>query len=160
MKCQRIFSHNFLYLSFSTKGNVPKIVSNPIKGLKNLPELKKESRPISVQEAKQILEHSNEFWRRIWYAYFATGLRKMELANLLFTDNDWGAREIVVRGTCPKAAGKDEFQSMISCTKFFCTSSERHQIGRQGAGPIRKLPTELRNDFHQTMFLSRRPIRH
>ena len=81
-----------------------KIGSNPIKGLKKLPEFKKESRAISVQEAKQILEHSNEFWRRIWYAYFATGLRKMELANLLFTDIDWGAREIVVRATLSKSS--------------------------------------------------------
>ena len=81
-----------------------KIGSNPIKGLKKLPEFKKESRAISVQEAKQILEHSNEFWRRIWYAYFTTGLRKMELANLLFTDIDWGAREIVVRATLSKSS--------------------------------------------------------
>ena len=79
-----------------------KIGFNPIKGLQKLPEFKKESRALSLREARLILEHSNEFWQRIWYAYFATGLRKMELANLLFTDIDWEAREIIVRATTAK----------------------------------------------------------
>lgn len=80
-----------------------KIGFNPIKGLQKLPEFKRESRPLSTQEARLILEHSNEFWRRIWYAYFVTGVRKMELANLLFTDIDWEAREIIVRATTSKS---------------------------------------------------------
>ena len=79
-----------------------KISSNPIKGLKKLPEYKKESRALSIHEAKLILESSTEFWRRIWYAFFTTGMRKMELANLLFTDIDWEAREIIVRASTAK----------------------------------------------------------
>ena len=80
-----------------------KIGFNPISGVKKLPEFKRESRALSIREAKLILEHSNEFWRRIWYAYFVLGLRKMELANLLFTDIDWEAREIVVRANTTKS---------------------------------------------------------
>lgn len=79
-----------------------KIGSNPIASLKKLPESKKEERALELREAKLIFKYSTGHWRRIWYAYFVTGLRKMELANLLFTDIDWEAREIVVRATLTK----------------------------------------------------------
>ena len=55
-----------------------------------------------MREAQLIFKSSTDFWRRIWYAYFTTGMRKAELANLLFTDIDWDAREIVVRATLTK----------------------------------------------------------
>ena len=79
-----------------------KIGSNPILGLKKLPEFKKEERALRMSETQLIFKNSSLFWMRIWYAYFTTGLRKMELANLLFTDIDWEAREIVVRATLTK----------------------------------------------------------
>lgn len=79
-----------------------KIGSNPISALMKLPEVKKEERALELWEAEKIFITSTEHWRRIWYAYFATGLRKMELANLLFTDIDWEAREIIVRETLTK----------------------------------------------------------
>ena len=79
-----------------------KIGSNPIAGLKKLHESKKEERALEMWEAQLIFKSSTLFWMRIWYAYFTTGLRKMELANLLFTDIDWEAREIVVRATLTK----------------------------------------------------------
>ena len=80
------------------------IAFNPISGLKKLPEFKKEERALDMAEAQLIFEQSTVLWRRIWYAYFATGLRKMELANLLFTDIDWEAREIVIRATLAKSS--------------------------------------------------------
>lgn len=79
-----------------------KIGSNPIRSLKKLREFKKEERPLELWEAQLIFETSTEHWRRIWYAYFTTGLRKMELANLLFSDIDWKLNEIVVRATLTK----------------------------------------------------------
>ena len=79
-----------------------KIGSNPIKNLKKLREQKKEERALEVSEMQEILFNSTEHWRRIWNAYFASGLRKMELANLLFSDIDWDAKEIIVRATLTK----------------------------------------------------------
>lgn len=79
-----------------------KIGSNPIEGLKKLPEFKKEERALELAETALIFKTSTEHWRRIWYAYFTTGLRKMEIANLLFTDVDWKAKEIIVRATLTK----------------------------------------------------------
>ena len=79
-----------------------KIGSKPIAGLKKLREFKKEERALQPSETQLIFNESSLFWRRIWYAYFTTGLRKMELVNLLFTDIDWEAREIIVRATLTK----------------------------------------------------------
>ena len=79
-----------------------KIGSNPIDGVKKLREFKKEERALKPSETQLVFEKSNIFWRRIWYAYFTTGLRKMELANLLLSDIDWDAREIIVRATLTK----------------------------------------------------------
>ena len=78
------------------------IGSNPIVGMKKLPEQKKEGRALKTCEAELIFHNSTLHYRRIWYAYFTTGLRKMELANLLFTDIDWEAREIIMRATLTK----------------------------------------------------------
>lgn len=36
---------------------------------------------------------SSQPWRDIWYAYRVTGLRKMELARLVFSDVDGYSRE-------------------------------------------------------------------
>ena len=79
-----------------------KIRDNPISSLRDLPESKKEERALEMWEVELIFKNSTEHWRRILYAYFATGLRKTELANLLFTDIDWEAREIIVRKTLTK----------------------------------------------------------
>ena len=79
-----------------------KISSNPIAKLKKLREFQKEERALKASETQLIFENSTLFWRRIWYAYFTTGLRKMELANLLFSDVDWESREIIVRATLTK----------------------------------------------------------
>ena len=78
------------------------IGSNPIEGMKKLPEQKMEERALEIREARLIFQNSTLHFMRIWYAYFTTGLRKMELANLLFTDIDWESREIIVRATLTK----------------------------------------------------------
>lgn len=79
-----------------------RIGSNPILGVKPLPEKSKEARALRPDEVRDLLDSSPPHWRDIWYAYFTTGLRKMELANLLFTDVDWSAHEIIIRGTTTK----------------------------------------------------------
>ncbi len=79
-----------------------KIGSNPIAGLKPLPEDPKEARALRPEEVQALLDAANSHWRNLWYAYLTTGLRKMELANLLFSDIDWTARELIVRASSAK----------------------------------------------------------
>jgi len=79
-----------------------RIGSNPIIGVKPLPETPKEARALRPDEVQALLAASTPHWREIWYAYLTTGLRKMELANLLFTDIDWSARELIIRASTAK----------------------------------------------------------
>jgi len=87
---------------FNWAVNRKKIGSNPILGLKPLPEECKEAKALEPDEVRSLLNVSTPHWRDIWYAYLTTGLRKMELADLLFTDIDWQARELVVRSSSAK----------------------------------------------------------
>lgn len=80
-----------------------KIGSNPIAGISKLPEYAKESRALEPEEVSAILKCSSEHWRRVWYAYFVSGTRKMELANSLFTDVDWKSKELVIRASNSKS---------------------------------------------------------
>jgi integrase len=82
------------------------IGSNPMAGIKPLAHQKKDGRPLDDDEVARLLEHSRQPWRDIWYAFLVTGMRKDELASLLFTDVDWEARELIVRGY--NAKGKRE----------------------------------------------------
>lgn len=74
-----------------------KVGFNPIKKLSKLKEYPRDSRALEPEEVKALMECSTEFWRRVWYAYLASGTRKMELANSLFTDVDWKQRVLIVR---------------------------------------------------------------
>jgi integrase len=74
------------------------IGSNPVRGIKPLPhDHKKEGRALTDDEVRRLLDRSRQPWRDIWYAFLVTGLRKEELAGLLFSDVDWDARELIVR---------------------------------------------------------------
>ena len=79
-----------------------KIGSNPIAKISKLPEYPKESRALEPEEVEALLRCSTDHWRRIWYAYLASGLRKMELANTLFTDVDCKSQELIVRASYSK----------------------------------------------------------
>ena len=74
-----------------------KIGSNPVIGLSKLPEFPRESRALEPEEVDAILKCTSEHWRRVFYAYFTSGTRKMELANAVFSDVDWKSRELIVR---------------------------------------------------------------
>ena len=74
-----------------------KIGSNPITNIAKLPEYPRESRALEAHEVESLLKCSTEHWRRVWYGYLASGTRKMELANILFTDVDWQAKELIIR---------------------------------------------------------------
>jgi integrase len=71
--------------------NVAMIAGNPLVGLKPLRhDHPKDGRPLTDFEVGRLLDKSPQPWRDIWYAYLVTGLRKSELAHLLFHDIDLG----------------------------------------------------------------------
>jgi integrase/recombinase XerD len=79
------------------------IGSNPLAGLKPLRhDHPKEGRALAPDEVHALLTSSPQPWRDIWYALLVTGMRKGELAALLFADIDWEARELVIRGYTAK----------------------------------------------------------
>jgi integrase len=82
------------------------IGSNPIQGVKPLTHQEKEGRALEDDEVRRLLDASRQPWRDIWYAFLVTGLRRDELASLLFTDVDWDSRELIVRAY--NAKGKRE----------------------------------------------------
>ena len=74
------------------------IASNPLEGIDRLPETdSKETRALTEDEAQRLLNASPAHWSEIWYSYLVTGMRKNELASLLFRDIDWDAREVDIR---------------------------------------------------------------
>src|SRR5262249_14109958 len=80
-----------------------KIGTNPLAQFDPLPhDHPKEGRALSDDEVRRLLTRSPQPWRDVWFAYLVTGMRKMELGNLLFADIDWDSREIVVRGSRAK----------------------------------------------------------
>jgi integrase len=79
-----------------------RIATNPVAKIRPLKHDKKESRPLTVPEVRQLLEASRPVWRDVYYAYLTTGLRKMELARLVWSDIDWQSRELIVRSTGAK----------------------------------------------------------
>lgn len=79
-----------------------KIGSNPITGIKPLQTNPKEARALRPEEIDRLLENASSHWRDVWYAYLTTGLRKMELSRLQFSDIDWSSNELTVRAAGAK----------------------------------------------------------
>jgi integrase len=79
------------------------IGSNPLAGLKPLlHDEPKEGRALYDDEVRRLLDHSDQPWRDVWYAFLVTSVRKGELAALTFRDVDWEGRELVVRAGVAK----------------------------------------------------------
>jgi integrase len=113
------------------------IGSNPLQGIKPLPHEKKEGRALEDDEVARLLEHSRR-WRDIWYAYLVTGLREDELASLLFTDVDWEARELIVRGY--NAKGKRERRIPIDDGLWEILLRQRAEAPNRQPGTYRGRP--------------------
>jgi integrase len=98
--CPGTVNHNVgalkAMLAWGTEHSI--IGSNPIDKLKPLlHDRPKDGRPLEDDEVGRLLERSTAPWRDMWYAYLVTGMRQMELAELLFRDIDWESRELIVR---------------------------------------------------------------
>lgn len=80
------------------------IASNALAGLKRLPEgdPTKVRRALTAAEVEAVFEHSRPEMVPVWRLYATTGMRKMELVTLLFSDIDWDGKAIVIRASVAK----------------------------------------------------------
>ena len=80
------------------------LASNPLADVKRLPEgdPKKVRRALTADEVGAIFKHSRPEMVPVWRLYATTGMRKMELVSLLFSDIDWESKSIVIRASVAK----------------------------------------------------------
>jgi integrase len=81
-----------------------RIGSNPIEGIKPLPEDEptKRRRSLSVDEVLAIFEASPAYLKPVWRMFMVTGVRKDELVNMKFADVDIERRTVTVRRVTSK----------------------------------------------------------
>ena len=81
------------------------IGANPIAGLKRLPVDKpvKDRRPLTVEEAEAVFEHSPADILPVWWTFMTTDIRHVELVEMLFSDVDFDLREGTVRRRTAKS---------------------------------------------------------
>jgi integrase len=80
------------------------IATNPLASVKRLPEgdPSKARRALSEDEVEAIFAKSRPEMVPVWRLYATSGMRKMELVTLLFSDIDWEGRAIVIRASNAK----------------------------------------------------------
>lgn len=122
--------------------------SNPLDEIKPLPnDHPKEGRALSQEEVERLLEHSPPPWRDIWYAFLVTGLRKGELAALVFRDIDWEARELIIRS----GVAKNHRERRIPIDAGLWEILKRQEAGRKdrkpGHGKSAKLTRQIQERF-------------
>jgi len=124
-----------------------KIGSNPIIGIRKLPEYPKESRALEPEEVMRLLSTSSEHWRRIWYGYLTTGARKMELANSLFTDVDWKLQELVIRAGRSKSGRERRIPLDDRLFEIFGDQREKAKNRQPGKWSDRKTTRRIQELF-------------
>ena len=80
------------------------LASNALADVKRLPEgdPTKVRRSLTVDEVEAIFKHSRPEMVPVWRLYATTGMRKMELVSLLWSDIDFGDKSILVRASIAK----------------------------------------------------------
>ena len=79
------------------------VASNPIQRVKKLRQVtKKLRRALTEKEVTALLSKSPEHYRQIWYCFLTTGLRHGELTALQWSDVDFEAGRIRIRGEVSK----------------------------------------------------------
>lgn len=126
-----------------------KIGTNPIIGISKLREYPKASRALEPGEVKALMNCSTDFWRRIWYAYFVTGVRKMELANLLFTDVDWKLREVIIRASYSKNSGERRIPIDDRLFEIMLQQKEDAKYRKPGKWANKETTERIRERFTQ-----------
>ena len=80
------------------------IASNALAEVKRLPEgdPTKVRRALSADEVEAIFKHSGREMVPVWRLYATTGMRKMELVSLLWSDIDFGDKSLTIRASVAK----------------------------------------------------------
>jgi integrase len=128
--------------------NVAMIASNPLVGLKPLRhDHPKDGRPLTDDEVSRLLEKSPQPWRDIWYAYLVTGLRKSELAYLMFQNIDWENREIIVRSSRAKNHWERRIPVDSGLWDILCRQRDSRDERRPGVGAMPAITARLQERF-------------
>jgi integrase len=121
---------------------------NPLQGIKPLPhDHPKESRALTANEVKGLLDASPPLWRDIWYAFLVTGMRKNELASLTFADIDWEAREIVVQRGIAKNHNARRIQIDNGLWPILCRQRDESKARQPGKGRTAEITARVRARF-------------
>jgi integrase len=80
------------------------LASNALSDVKRLPEgdPTKVRRSLTADEVEAVFKHSRPEMVPVWRLYATTGMRKMELVSLLWSDIDFGDKSIIVRASVAK----------------------------------------------------------
>ena len=80
------------------------IASNALGGVKRLPEgdPTKVRRALTANEVVAVFKHCRPEMVPVWRLYATTGMRKMELVSLLFSDIDWDGKALEIRASVAK----------------------------------------------------------
>lgn len=80
------------------------LASNALADVKRLPEgdPTKVRRALTTEEMEAVFKHSRPEMVPVWRLYATTGMRKMELVTLLWSDVDWDDKAIVIRASVAK----------------------------------------------------------
>ena len=94
------------------------IDSNPVAGLKRLPcdEPVKDRRPLTVEEAEAVFEHSPADILPVLWTFMTTGIRHIELVEMLFSDVDFDLHEVTIR---PRTAKSHKARTMPLCDEVY-----------------------------------------
>jgi integrase len=81
------------------------LATNALADVKRLPEgdPTKVRRALTADEVEAVFKHSRPEMVPVWRLYATTGMRKMELVNLRFSDIDFGDKSITIRASVAKA---------------------------------------------------------
>jgi integrase len=85
-------------------GRFKVLASNALVDVKRLPEgdPTKVRRALTAEEVEAVFKHSWPEMVPVWPLYATTGMRKMELVTLLWSDVDWDDKAIVIRASVAK----------------------------------------------------------
>ncbi len=110
------------------------LASNALADVKRLAEgdPTKARRALSVDEVEAIFKHSRPEMVPVWRLYATTGMRKMELVSLLWSDIDFGDKSITIRASVAK--GKRSRRVLLDDAMLAMLIALRTEAGKRPEG--------------------------
>jgi integrase len=110
------------------------LASNALADVKRLPEgdPTKVRRALSADEVEALFKHSRPEMVPVWRLYATTGMRKMELVNLLWSDIDFADKSITIRASVAK--GKRSRRVLLDDAMLAMLVGLRHHAEKRPEG--------------------------